>query len=183
MEMIECKWCNEKNPYRGPIDYFGYSGYRCQRCSRSVDESHQDWILREEWPNGAFRIEFASGLVRSTGSGAHREVPPTKVFRRSVEDALRNYPRVIMYPDSGGYTGIWISTSEARFFVFGRLFKHIRHVKDVDGILLAWKPIMDEILEKYKVLQREENRRGIHIDEIVDADTKERIEMLVGENV
>lgn len=100
-----------------------------------------------------------------------------------MDDALKNYPHVVMYPDSGGYTGIYISPSEARFVVFGRLFKHISRVENVGRVFLNWRSIMDEILKKYKILWKDESRHGIHIDEIIDADMKQRISQLVGENV
>lgn len=182
-KLVECKWCGQETllAFKYEIDYFGYSGTHCQHCKRSVDEGYRDWILRKEWPGGVYSIEYASGTGCRIGL-IPKSIPPTKVFSRSATDALKNYPHVIMYPDSGGYTGIWISPNEARFFVYGRLFKHISSVKNVAEVFLAWRPVMDEILRREAVLRQDVHRHGIHIDEIVDMELKERISQLVGNN-
>jgi hypothetical protein len=65
---------------------------------------------------------------------------------------------------------------EARFFVFGSLLDKVlinkNSLEDIEQIseklLQGWTPIMDELTRKEKDLWKQNDRSGIHIDEMVD---------------
>lgn len=82
--------------------------------------------------------------------------------------------KMATYPDSHGYTGFSITELEVRFFVFGSLLKKTE-TGNANEIFSKWKPVMDDIIEKIEMFMKEDYRRGIHIDEVVDDSIMKRL--------
>lgn len=187
-KMTLCGWCGNETPVWQPMDCFGFGGTSCHWCKRNVDEFYLDWMLREEWECGCVHVASASGHGYESGHSSLKPAlcvkkteEPKTVFSRSVDEAISKSPRVIMYPDGGGYTGISISPYEGRMYAFGRLLKQKQPVQNVDILFENWKPWMDELLENYRVWYSDIRRTGCSITDVVTFEMQGRIKSLMGD--
>jgi len=72
---------------------------------------------------------------------------------------------------------------EARFFVFGSLLKQVLKPSNSfvsmrwlsKRISSKWKPIMNTLLDRQRILMQEKGRSGVHIDEIVDGEIRDSL--------